>query len=78
MLKVQARTTMLEEFSYENVVFADGRGAYPERVKAVVPLGTRAKIKRIADKEAISTSEVIRRALASYLDRHDPQPSRAA
>jgi hypothetical protein len=58
---------MLESFPYDKLKFDDGRGRYPEEVKVLAPLGTRAKVKRVAQREGISANELIRRALASYL-----------
>lgn len=58
---------MLEGFSYEGLTFDDGRGKYPEDVKARAPLGTREQIKRKAEEEGISAGEVIRRAVTAYL-----------
>jgi Ribbon-helix-helix protein, copG family len=54
---------------YEGVVFTDGRGQYPERLKIATTRGTRARIKRAAEREGLSTSEIIRRAVAAYLER---------
>ncbi|MBQ0820989.1 hypothetical protein KBI52_12305 [Microvirga sp. HBU67558] len=62
---------MIESFSYEHLNFDDGRGKYPEPLKAQAPLGTRAKIKRAAEKEGISAGELIRRAVFSYLDSNN-------
>ena len=68
---------MLEELSYEGLTFDDGRGQYPERLKAVAPLGTRARIRKIAEREGLTAGEVIRRALSAYFDGHaDPRGSR--
>jgi hypothetical protein len=62
---------MLEGFSYESMTFDDGRGKFPEDLKARAPLGTRQRIKRTAEIEGISAGELIRRALAAYLDQHN-------
>jgi hypothetical protein len=59
---------VIEGFSYDNIKFDDGRGKYPEEVKLLAPLGTRAKVKRIAEQEGISASELIRRAVFSYVN----------
>jgi hypothetical protein len=59
---------VIEGFSYDKLKFDDGRGKYPEEVKVLAPLGTRAKVKRIAQQEGITASELIRRAVFSYLD----------
>jgi len=58
---------MLNDFSYEDLVFNDNRGKLPEDVKARAPLGTRARIKRAAENEGVSHGEIIRRALMAYL-----------
>jgi hypothetical protein len=62
---------MVEGFSYEDVTFDDGRGKFPEDLKARAPLGTRQRIKRTAEIEGISAGELIRRALTAYLDRRN-------
>jgi hypothetical protein len=54
---------------YEGFVFTDGRGQYPERLKIATTRGTRARIKRAAETQGLSTSEIIRRALTAYLER---------
>jgi hypothetical protein len=45
---------MLDELSSEGLTFDDGRGLYPESLKAHVPLGTRVRVRRKADAEGIS------------------------
>ena len=58
---------MLEGFSYDGLGFSDSRGKFPEPLRAQVPLGTRAKMKRVATAQGITCGEVVRRALSSYL-----------
>ncbi len=59
---------MLEALNYGNLTFDDGRGRYPDTIKAPAPLGLRTKIKRRADEEGISSGELIRRAVFAYLN----------
>jgi hypothetical protein len=65
---IQRRSEMLEGFSYDDLKFDDGRGKYPEEVKVLAPLGTRAKVKSAAERQGITASELIRRALVCYLN----------
>ncbi len=58
---------MLDDFLYEGVTFDDGRGQFPERLKAPVPRGTRVQVKRKAEELGISAGELVRRAVSSYL-----------
>ena len=59
---------MVENFSPEGLVFDDGRGRYPDVIKAPAPLGMRAHVKRVAESEGISAGELIRRAVMAYID----------
>ncbi len=61
---------MLDDLMFEGLTFDDGRGLYPERLKAAVPLGTRVRVKRKAEEEGISAGELIRRAVQFYLAGH--------
>ncbi len=66
---------MRDDFAFEGVEFDDGRGLYPERVRAPAPLGTNARLKRRATEEGISAGELIRRAVFSYLGGQGEGPS---
>jgi Ribbon-helix-helix protein, copG family len=59
---------MMDGFSSDDFIFDDTNGRYPEDVKARAPHGTRSRIKRAAEREGLSTSEIIRRAVSAYLD----------
>jgi hypothetical protein len=59
---------MFDGLPYEGLNFDDGRGKYPEPLKIQAPLGTRAKIKRVASAEGISSGELVRRAVSSYIE----------
>jgi hypothetical protein len=67
---------MLDELSSEGLTFDDGRGLYPESLKAHVPLGTRVRVRRKADAEGISAGELIRRAVFFYLNARTDDVSR--
>ena len=58
---------MFTALDYENITFDDGRGRYPDIIKAPAPLGLRSHIKRKAQQEGISSGELIRRAVFAYL-----------
>jgi hypothetical protein len=59
---------MLTSPDYDDLSFDDGRGRYPDTIKAPAPLGLRTKIKHKADEEGISSGELIRRAVFAYLN----------
>jgi hypothetical protein len=59
----QGEASLLDDF-----IFDDTNGRYPEDVKARAPHGTRARIRKAAECEGLSTREIIRRALLAYLD----------
>ncbi len=59
---------MLENNPFEGVSFDDGRGRYPDTIKAPAPIGMRAHVKRVAESEGISAGELIRRAVMAYID----------
>ncbi len=70
---------MRETEGFEEFALDDGRGLYPERLKAPVPLGTRTRIKRRAEAEGISAGELVRRAVAAYIsgDKSHREPQAA-
>ncbi len=49
--------------------FDDGRGLYPETVKARAPLGTRSKLRRVAAAEGVTIGEFVRRAIRERVER---------
>ena len=48
--------------------FDDGRGLYPDTIRAKAPLGMRKTIQRAAAIEGVSAGEFIRRALRSRIE----------
>ncbi len=70
---------MLDDRFFENVTFDDGRGRYPDIIKAPAPLGMRSRVKRKAQEQGISAGELIRRAVSAYIagDKNHREPRAA-
>ena len=48
--------------------FDDGRGAFPDVIRARVPRGFRSQVKQAAQAAGMPLSEFVRRAISAYLD----------
>jgi hypothetical protein len=58
---------MVENFSPEGLVFDDGRGRYPDVIKAPARSDARSR-EASCRKRGISAGELIRRAVMAYID----------
>ena len=61
---------------YDFTQFDDGRGQYPARVSANVPRSLRARLIEAAERENISVTEYVRRALAASISTTDHREAR--
>ncbi len=59
---------MLQGFNPEAFDYIDGRGQYPEEIKARAPRGSRAMIRRAAQSEGVTLGEFIRRAVRQRIE----------
>jgi hypothetical protein len=48
--------------------FDDGRGEYSDVIRARAPRGLREKVKEVADQKGVSSAELIRQAVCSYIE----------
>ena len=52
---------------YHQIEFDDGRGEYSDVIRARAPRGLREKVKEVADEKGVSSAELIRQAVCSYI-----------
>jgi predicted HicB family RNase H-like nuclease len=54
---------------YEAIKYNDERGKYPEIITVRVPVGLRDAVRQVAETEAVSMQELIRRAIGERVER---------